>query len=206
MARVASGASRHRSTGTPVRRFPRFTALNHNERARLREILLDWGRLALPRMRPGGHIFIATNAFICQLFYDALVDGGLEFRGEIIRLVRTLRGGDRPKNAEEEFPGVSSMPKGCYEPWGLFRKPIGSPESVRLLTSVPNWRSAPLPRRAFRGCNPQRAHAATRAGDCEPSQHQTAILPTPDRLRRAALRRGSDCRSFHGVRFNRRCL
>jgi site-specific DNA-methyltransferase (adenine-specific) len=57
--------------------------------------------------------------------YDALVDGGLEFRGEIIRLVRTLRGGDRPKNAEEEFPGVSSMPKGCYEPWGLFRKPLG---------------------------------------------------------------------------------
>ena len=50
---------------------------------------------------------------------------GLEFRGEIIRLVRTLRGGDRPKNAEEEFPGVSSMPRGCYEPWGLFRRPMG---------------------------------------------------------------------------------
>ena len=86
---------------------------------------MDWGRLVCRAIRPGGHIFIATNAFICQLLYDALVDGGFEFRGEIIRLVRTLRGGDRPKNAEEEFPGVSSMPKGCYEPWGLFRKPIG---------------------------------------------------------------------------------
>ncbi|MFZ4767997.1 MAG: DNA methyltransferase, partial [Roseimicrobium sp.] len=40
------------------------------------------------------------------------------------RLVRTFRGGDRPKNAEVEFPDVCSMPRGCYEPWGLFRKPL----------------------------------------------------------------------------------
>ena len=105
--------------------LPRFTALNEKERDRLRQFFVDWGRLVCRAIRPGGHVFIATNAFICQLLYDALVDGGLEFRGEIIRLVRTLRGGDRPKNAEEEFPGVSSMPKGCYEPWGLFRKPMG---------------------------------------------------------------------------------
>jgi site-specific DNA-methyltransferase (adenine-specific) len=103
--------------------LPRFTALNHRERCRLREFFVEWSRLACNALRPGGHIFIATNAFISQLLYDALVDGGLEFRGEIIRLVRTLRGGDRPKNAEQEFPGVCSMPKGCYEPWGLFRKP-----------------------------------------------------------------------------------
>ncbi len=50
----------------------------------------------------------------------------LEFRGELIRLVRTLRGGDRPKNAEREFPGVSSLARGCYEPWGIFRKPMPS--------------------------------------------------------------------------------
>jgi DNA modification methylase len=37
--------------------------------------------------------------------------------------VHTLRGGDRPKNAHEEFAGVSVMPKSCWEPWGLFRKP-----------------------------------------------------------------------------------
>ena len=58
------------------------------------------------------------------------MDGGLEFRGQIIRLVRTLRGGDRPKNAEEEFPGVSSMPRGCYEPWGIFRKSIPAKMTV----------------------------------------------------------------------------
>jgi len=105
--------------------LPRFTALNEKERGRLRQFFVDWGRLTCRALRPGGHVFIATNAFIAQLLYDALVESGLEFRGEVIRLVRTLRGGDRPKNAEEEFPGVSSLPKGCYEPWGLFRKPMG---------------------------------------------------------------------------------
>ncbi len=103
--------------------LPRFTALNSKERARLRQFFVEWSALVHHALLPGGHVFIATNAFIAQLLYDALVDGGLEFRGQIIRLVRTLRGGDRPKNAEKEFPGVSSMPRGCYEPWGLFRRP-----------------------------------------------------------------------------------
>jgi site-specific DNA-methyltransferase (adenine-specific) len=104
--------------------LPRFTALNRNQRSRLSRFFADWSRLAVGALRPGAHVFIATNAFISQLLYDALVRGGLEFRGEVIRLVRTLRGGDRPKNAEQEFPGVTSMPRGCYEPWGIFRKPL----------------------------------------------------------------------------------
>lgn len=104
--------------------LPRFTALNPRERKRLGRFFVEWSRLASQALRPGAHVFIATNAFIAQLLYDALVDGGLEFRGEVIRLVRTLRGGDRPKNAEKEFAGVSSMPRGCYEPWGIFRKPL----------------------------------------------------------------------------------
>jgi site-specific DNA-methyltransferase (adenine-specific) len=104
--------------------LPRFTALDAEERARLRRFFVEWGRLVLRAIRPGGHVFIATNAFVAELLYEAIVESGLEFRGQIIRLVRTLRGGDRPKNAESEFPGVSSLPKGCYEPWGLFRRPI----------------------------------------------------------------------------------
>lgn len=104
--------------------LPRFTALNARERQRLVEFFGVWTKALLPALCPGAHVFIATNAFISQLLYSALVDSGLEFRGEVIRLVRTLRGGDRPKNAEEEFPDVSSMAKGCYEPWGIFRKPM----------------------------------------------------------------------------------
>jgi site-specific DNA-methyltransferase (adenine-specific) len=34
-----------------------------------------------------------------------------------------MRGGDRPKNAHEEFPDVSVMPRSMWEPWLLFRKP-----------------------------------------------------------------------------------
>lgn len=104
--------------------LPRFTALNNKERNQLRTFFTEWAKVAIHALRPGAHVFIATNAFLSQLVFSALIDGGLEFRGELIRLVRTLRGGDRPKNAEEEFPHVSSMPRACYEPWGLLRKPI----------------------------------------------------------------------------------
>ena len=104
--------------------LPRFTALDSNGRKRLDNFFSEWSRAACYALRPGGHVFIASNAFLAPLVYSALIDGGLEFRGQIIRFVRTLRGGDRPKNAEEEFPGVSSLPRGCYEPWGLFRKPM----------------------------------------------------------------------------------
>jgi site-specific DNA-methyltransferase (adenine-specific) len=74
--------------------LPRFTALNNKERAALHRFFLEWGKIVLHALRPGGHIFIATNAFLSQLVFSALVDSGLEFRGELIRLVRTFRGGD----------------------------------------------------------------------------------------------------------------
>jgi site-specific DNA-methyltransferase (adenine-specific) len=104
--------------------LPRFTALNPKEREQLYRFFVEWGKVAAHALRPGGHVFLATNSFLCQSVYSALVEGGLEFRGQVIRVVRTLRGGDRPKNAEEEFPDVCSLPRGSYEPWGIFRKPM----------------------------------------------------------------------------------
>lgn len=104
--------------------LPRFTALSDNERKNLSRFFYEWAKLVVHALRPGGHVFVASNAFLSQLVFTSLVEGGLEFRGELIRLVRTFRGGDRPKNAEEEFPDVCSMPRGCYEPWGIFRKPM----------------------------------------------------------------------------------
>ncbi len=106
--------------------LPRFTALNPKEREQLSRFFREWAKVAVHALRPGGHVFIACNSFLCQMVYSALVAGGLEFRGQLIRVVRTLRGGDRPKNAEEEFPDVCSMPRGSYEPWGVLRKPIPS--------------------------------------------------------------------------------
>jgi len=104
--------------------LPRFTALNPSERETLKRFFREWAAATVRCLRPGGHVFLASNAFISQMVFAAIVEGGLEFRGEVIRLVRTLRGGDRPKNAEREFPDVSSMPRGAYEPWGVFRKPL----------------------------------------------------------------------------------
>jgi site-specific DNA-methyltransferase (adenine-specific) len=104
--------------------LPRFTALNPQEREQLARFFKEWATLAVHILRPGGHVFIACNSFLAQLVYTALVEGGLEFRGQIVRMVRTLRGGDRPKNAEEEFSDVCSMPRGASEPWGILRKPM----------------------------------------------------------------------------------
>lgn len=125
--------------------LPRFTALNKKEREVLREFFVAWSRAVLPALRPGAHVFLAGNTFLSQLVFGAVVEGGLEFRGEIVRLVRTLRGGDRPKNAEEEFPGVCSMPRGHYEPWGLFRKPI--PAGMKVSDCLREYGTGGLRRR-----------------------------------------------------------
>ena len=125
--------------------LPRFTALSSKERENLKEFFLAWSKLVLHALRPGGHIFIASNAFISQLTFSALVDGGLEFRGELIRLVRTLRGGDRPKSAEKEFPDVTSLPRGCYEPWGILRKPL--PKGMKLSECLKEYQTGGLRRR-----------------------------------------------------------
>ncbi len=125
--------------------LPRFTALNGKEREALKDFFHRWAKLAVHALRPGGHIFIASNAFVSQMVFASLVQGGLEFRGEIIRLVQTLRGGDRPKNAEDEFPGVSSMPRGCYEPWGLFRKPM--PAGMKVSDCLREYQTGGLRRR-----------------------------------------------------------
>lgn len=125
--------------------LPRFTALNDKERHEIEEFFHHWAELVVRVLRPGGHVFLATNAYLSQLVYAALIRGGLEFRGEVIRLVRTLRGGDRPKNAEAEFANVASMARGCYEPWGIFRKPI--PNGMRISDCLREYQTGGLRRK-----------------------------------------------------------
>lgn len=103
--------------------LPRFTVLDETERAALRAFFAEFARRAIRVLVPGGHVFVATNPLLSHLVYQPLMDAGFEKRGEIIRLVQTLRGGDRPKNAHDEFREVSVMPRSGWEPWGLFRKP-----------------------------------------------------------------------------------
>lgn len=103
---------------------PRFTVLDHEDVAALGAFFVKFAKLALRALVPGGHVMIATNPLLSQYVYVPMMEAGFEKRGEIIRLVQTLRGGDRPKNAHEEFHDVSVMPRSAWEPWGLFRKPV----------------------------------------------------------------------------------
>ncbi len=103
---------------------PRFTVLDEADLQVLMMFFEDFAQRAVRVLVPGGHIVIATNPLLSHLVYLPLIEAGFEKRGEVIRLVQTLRGGDRPKNAHEEFNGVSVMPRSGWEPWGLFRKPL----------------------------------------------------------------------------------
>lgn len=47
----------------------------------------------------------------------------------------TMRGGDRPKGAHEEFADVSVLPRSMWEPWLIFRKPLGG----RVQDNLRKW-------------------------------------------------------------------
>ncbi|HEU5393213.1 MAG TPA: site-specific DNA-methyltransferase, partial [Candidatus Methylomirabilis sp.] len=122
--------------------LPRFTVLTEFERDELRKFFSEFARRAIRILVPGGHIFIATNPLLSHLVYLPLLEAGLEKRGEVIRLVQTLRGGDRPKNAHDEFADVTVMPRSCWEPWGLFRKPCEG----RVQDTLRKWKAGGLRR------------------------------------------------------------
>ena len=110
--------------GVRRRPLPRFTVLTEGERAALVRFFGAVARELHRALLPGGHVFLASNPLLSSAAFSAFQEAGFEKRGEIIRTVQTLRGGDRPKGAEAEFPEVSAMPRSCWEPWGLFRKPM----------------------------------------------------------------------------------
>jgi site-specific DNA-methyltransferase (adenine-specific) len=122
--------------------LPRFTVLTDDDRKALSKFFTTFAARAFRVLVPGGHIMIATNPLLSHLVYRPLMDAGFEKRGEIIRLVQTLRGGDRPKNAHDEFDGVTVMPRSGWEPWGLFRKPCEG----RVQDNLRKWKTGGLRR------------------------------------------------------------
>jgi DNA modification methylase len=123
--------------------LPRFTVLGDQDHARLRAFFVEFARRALRVLVPGGHVMIATSPLLSHLVYVPFIEAGFEKRGEIIRLVQTLRGGDRPKNAHAEFDDISVMPRSMWEPWGLFRKPCEG----RVQDNLRKWSTGGLRRR-----------------------------------------------------------
>ncbi|MBA9901710.1 DNA-methyltransferase [Burkholderia cepacia] len=104
--------------------LPRFTVLTDDDRAAMRIFFRDFARMLARVTVPGANIVVASNPLLAHLVADAMSEAGLEMRGYITRLVMTMRGGDRPKNAHEEFSEISVMPRSMHEPWVVLRKPL----------------------------------------------------------------------------------
>ena len=104
--------------------LPRFTVLSPSDHALLEQFFLTWARRLQRILVPGANVVVASNPLLSFLVSGALARAGLERRGEIVRLVMTMRGGDRPKAAHVEFTDVSVMPRSMWEPWLVFRKPL----------------------------------------------------------------------------------
>jgi DNA modification methylase len=117
--------------------LPRFTVLKKDDLAALYEFFWRLGILLLRAAVPGANVLIASNPLLAHVVLSAMSEAGLEVRGSITRLVMTMRGGDRPKNAHAEFPDVSVMPRSMFEPWVLVRKPLEG----RVQDNLRKWKT-----------------------------------------------------------------
>jgi DNA modification methylase len=104
--------------------LPRFTTLSARDLADLEDFFREWAAALIRVLVPGAHVFVASNPLLSYLVSGVVAAAGFERRGEVVRLVQTMRGGDRPKNAHEEFRDVTVMPRSMWEPWLIFRKPL----------------------------------------------------------------------------------
>lgn len=117
--------------------LPRFTVLTPADLRHLEEFFIDWARLLVPILVPGANVVVASNPLLSHVVSGSLARAGLERRGEIVRLVMTMRGGDRPKHAHNEFRMVSVMPRSMWEPWLVFRKPVEG----RVQDNLRKWKT-----------------------------------------------------------------
>ena len=123
--------------------LPRFTVLTHADLQKLHEFFTGWAQALRPRLVPGAHVLVASNPLVSPYVSMALTGAGLERRGEVVRLVMTMRGGDRPKGAHHEFAEVTVMPRSQWEPWLLYREPI---ETRTVADNLRKWKTGGLRR------------------------------------------------------------
>lgn len=117
--------------------LPRFTVLNGQQLDELRDFFRAWGQALRPKLVPGANVIVASNPLLSYIVSAALAEAGLERRGELVRLTMTMRGGDRPKDAHDEFSEVSVMPRSMWEPWLVFRRPLEG----RVQDNLRTWRT-----------------------------------------------------------------
>lgn len=104
--------------------LPRFTVLSRRDIAQLKQFFEHLGTLLYRVTVPGANVVIASNPLLFHHVTTAMENVGFEPRGAIVRLVMTMRGGDRPKNAHDDYPNVSVMPRSMWEPWVVLRRPL----------------------------------------------------------------------------------
>ena len=117
--------------------LPRFTTLDKNQLGEIRQFFIVWGKIARRVLVPGANVVVASNPLVSHIVAIALSEAGFERRGEVIRLTMTMRGGDRPKGAHNEFRDVSVMPRSMWEPWLVFRKPLEG----RVQDNLRKWKT-----------------------------------------------------------------
>lgn len=117
--------------------LPRFTIMTEADRKELHAFFRRFGAMVAKVLVPGGNVVVASNPLLAHIVASAMSEGGLELRGNIARLTMTMRGGDRPKNAHEEFSGVSVMPRSQWEPWVVLRRPLEG----RVQDNLRKWKT-----------------------------------------------------------------
>ncbi len=117
--------------------LPRFTVLDAGDLQVMHDFFFEFGQLALRATVPGANIIVAGNPLLTHVVSTAMSAAGLEMRGTIMRLVMTMRGGDRPKNAHKEFTDVSVMPRSMFEPWLVLRHPLDG----RVQDNLRKWKT-----------------------------------------------------------------
>jgi DNA modification methylase len=110
--------------GVERKAVPRFTVLSQAQHRAIYEFHQTLAASLFRVVVPGAHVIVASNTLFSHLVVEGFVEAGFELRGQIARLVRTLRGGDRPKNAHHEFADISVSPRSSWEPWLVLRSPI----------------------------------------------------------------------------------
>lgn len=150
--------------------LPRFTTLTRAQLDYLHTFFLAWSRLLFPKLVPGAHVIVASNPLVSYLVSTALSEAGLERRGEIIRLTMTMRGGDRPKDAHEEFKEVSVMPRSMWEPWLVYRRPVEG----RIQDNLRRWKTGGL----RRPCEERPFGDVIASGPTRPSERRLAPHPS----------------------------
>ena len=73
--------------------LPRFTTLTPADLAALDRFFFMWAAALMPVLVPGAHVVIASNPLVSYMVAGAAARAGLERRGEIVRLVMTMRRG-----------------------------------------------------------------------------------------------------------------